>query len=251
MKFARYEVNGEVRYGVVEGDSVTETSGPPTGPYEVLKNRSALGDVRLLAPIVPGKMLAIGLNYRSHVGDRTPPSVPEPFIKTPSSLVGPGDDIVLPRESARVHEEAELAVVIGTRCKGASRANALDFVLGYTCANDVSERDWQAGDLQWWRAKSSDTFTPLGPFIVTGLDPSDLALEGRVNGSVVQQSSTSDLLHDVPAIIEWISKVMTLEPGDVILTGTPGQTATIRAGDHVEVEVEGIGVLSNPVADEA
>ena len=250
MKFARYEVDGEVRHGIVDGETVTEISGPPTRAYEVTENRSALGDVRLLAPIVPGKMLAIGLNYRSHVGDRTPPSVPEPFIKTLSSLIGPGDEIVLPRESTTVHEEAELAVVMGSRCKGATRENALDFVLGYTCANDVSERNWQAGDLQWWRAKSSDTFTPLGPFIVTGLDPSDLALEGRVNGSVVQQSSTSDLIHDVPAIIEWISKVMTLEPGDVILTGTPGQTATIHAGDRVEVEVEGIGVLANPVAAE-
>ncbi len=250
MKFARYEVDGEVRHGVVEGDSVTGISGPPTGAYEVTGEASALSDVKLLAPVLPGKILAIGLNYRSHVGDRTPPSVPEPFIKTPSSLIGPGDDIVLPKDSATVHAEAELAVVMGARCKGATRKNALDFVLGYTCGNDVSERGWQAGDLQWWRAKSSDTFTPLGPFIVTGLDPSDLPLEGRVNGGVVQKSSTSDLIHDVPAIIEWITSVMTLEPGDVVLTGTPGQTATIHAGDRVEVEVEGVGVLANPVVSE-
>ena len=235
---------------MVEDGDVTRISDPPWGNYIPSASRTALENVRLLPPVVPGKILAIGLNYRSHVGDRTPPSVPEPFIKTPSSLIGPGDDIVLPKHSATVHEEAELAVVMGARCKGATRENALDFVLGYTCGNDVSERGWQAGDLQWWRAKSSDTFTPLGPFIVTGLDPSDLALEGRVNGEVVQQSSTSDLIHDVPAIIEWISSVMTLEPGDVVLTGTPGQTATIRAGDRVEVEVEGIGVLANPVAAE-
>ena len=250
MKFARYESNGHVSHGIVEGDSVAPISGPPTGEYEVVGDGVALADVNLLAPIQPGKLLAIGLNYASHVGDRTPPSVPEPFIKTPSSLIGPGDSIVLPRESVTVHEEAELVVVIGARCKRATRENALDFVFGYTCGNDVSERGWQAGDLQWWRAKSSDTFSPLGPFIVTGLDPSDLAIEGRVNGEVVQQSSTSDLIHDVPAIIEWVSKSMTLEPGDVIFTGTPGQTATIHAGDRVEVEIGDIGVLANPVVAE-
>ncbi len=250
MKFARYERNGRIQYGMIEGDAITRVTAPPWDNYIPTPSRTTLDNVRLLAPILPGKILAIGLNYRSHVGDRTPPSVPEPFIKTPSSLIGPEDEIVLPRESNTVHAEAELAVVMGARCKGATRENALDYVVGYTCANDVSERDWQAGDLQWWRAKSSDTFTPLGPIIVTDLDPSDLALEGRVNGEVVQQSSTSDLIHDVPAIIEWISSVMTLEPGDVILTGTPGRTATIRAGDRVEVEVEGIGVLANPVVAE-
>ena len=195
-------------------------------------------------------MVAIGLNYKSHLGDREPPKVPEPFFKTPSCVVGQSDAIVLPRESNLVQEEAELAVVFGKRCRGATRANALDYVFGYTCANDVSERNWQSGDLQWWRAKSSDTFGPIGPFIVTGLNPGNLAIEARLNGEVVQKSNTSDLLYDVPTIIEWVSKVMTLEPGDLILTGTPGTTATLNPGDTVEIELDGIGVLSNPVVAE-
>ena len=251
MKFARYERDGRIQYGILEGDGdVTRVSAPPWESYVPSASRTSLSNVRLLPPVAPSKIIAIGLNYGSHLGDRTPPSVPEPFIKTPSSLTAPGGEIVLPRDSRVVHAEAELAVVMGRRCKRASQDNALEFVAGYTCANDVSERGWQAGDLQWWRAKSSDTFTPLGPFIVTGIDPSDLALEGRVNGKVVQQSRTSDLIYGVPAIIEWVSSVMTLEPGDVILTGTPGQTAQIHAGDTVEVEVEGIGVLSNGVVSE-
>ena len=140
MKFARYEANGQVRHGIVEGETVTDITAPPIEDYEVTATQRALSDVRLLSPIVPGKILAIGLNYRSHVGDREPPKVPEPFIKTPSSLIGPGDDIVLPRDATVVHEEAELAVVIGSRCKNTTRENALDYVLGYTCGNDVSER---------------------------------------------------------------------------------------------------------------
>ena len=250
MRYARYEADGGARYGIVEGDSITPISAEPWAEHQAAGEPVPLSGVRLLAPAAPSKLVAIGLNYRSHLGDREPPKVPEPFLKTPSCVVGPGDAIVLPAESAVVQEEAELAVVIGTRCRRASRQDALGFVFGYTCANDVSERDWQSGDLQWWRAKSSDTFGPLGPVIATGLDPSGLAIEARVNGEVVQQSSTADLLFDVPAIIEWVSRAMTLEPGDVILTGTPGTTATLSAGDTVEVELEGIGVLSNPVASE-
>ncbi len=250
MKFARYEAGGQVHHGIVEDETVTDITASPVDDYQVTQTKRSLSDVRLLAPILPGKLVAIGLNYKSHLGDREPPSVPEPFLKTPSSLVGPGDDIVLPRESNKVQEEAELTVVIGRRCKGATKANALEYVLGYTCGNDVSERNWQRGDLQWWRAKSADTFTPLGPFIVTGLDPANLDLEARVNGETVQKSNTSDLLYDVPTIIEWVTRVMTLEPGDVILTGTPGQPGDLHDGDTVEIEVEGVGVLSNPVRAE-
>ena len=250
MKYARYEAEGAVSYGIVDGDSITPISAEPWAEHQVAGDAVPLSGVRLLAPATPSKLVAIGLNYRSHLGDREPPSVPEPFLKTPSCVVGPGDPIVLPAESAVVQEEAELAVVIGRPCRRASRADALSFVFGYTCANDVSERGWQSGDLQWWRAKSSDTFGPLGPVIATGIDPSGLAIEARVNGEVVQKSTTADLLFDVPAIIEWVSRAMTLEPGDVILTGTPGTTATLSAGDEVQVELEGIGVLSNPVTAE-
>ena len=254
-KFARYEAHGEVAYGVVEGDSVKQITTSPLEDYEVTDHTHTLSEVRLLAPVVPSKIVAIGLNYKSHLGDREPPKVPEPFMKTTSSLAGPNQDIVIPREaiedSITIQEEAELSLVIGKRCKRASRADALSYVLGLTCGNDVSARQWQRGDLQWWRAKSSDTFSPIGPFIVTDLDPGNLDLVARINGKVVQDSNTSDLLYDVPTIIEFVSKMMTLEPGDVIMTGTPGQPGDLHPGDTVEVEIEGIGVLSNPVTAEA
>ena len=253
-KYARYEAHGETAYGVVEGDTVKQLTGPPYEAHEVTNHTHALSEVKLLSPVVPNKVVAIGLNYRSHLGDRTPPKVPEPFLKTASSVVGPGESVVIPRdakaEGVKVQPEAELSLVIGKRCKGATKANALSYVLGYTCGNDVSARDWQENDMQWWRAKSSDTFTPLGPFIVTDLDPGNLHLMGRINGKVVQDQLTSDLLHDVPTIIEFVSRVMTLEPGDVIMTGTPGRPGDIHEGDVMEIEVEGIGVLSNPVRAE-
>ncbi len=253
-KYARYEAHGETAYGVVEGDTVRQLTGPPYEVHEVTDHIHALSDVKLLSPVVPSKVVAIGLNYKSHLGDRATPKVPEPFFKTPSSVIGPGESVVIPRdaiiEGVRVQPEAELSLVIGKRCKGATKANALSYVLGYTCGNDISARDWQRNDLQWWRAKSSDTFTPLGPFIVTDLDPGNLHLIGRINGKVVQDQVTSDLLYDVPTIIEFVSRVMTLEPGDVIMTGTPGAPGDIHEGDVMEIEVEGIGVLRNPVTTE-
>ena len=238
----------------MEGDTVKQLTAAPYEDHQVTDHTHSLSDVKLLAPVVPGKVVAIGLNYRSHLGDRTPPSVPEPFFKTTSSVIGTGDTVVIPRdaitEGVQVQPEAELSLVIGKRCKGATKANALSFVLGYTCGNDISARDWQANDLQWWRAKSSDTFTPLGPFIVTDLDPGNLHLIGRINGEVVQDQVTSDLLYDVPTIIEFVSRVVTLEPGDVIMTGTPGRPGDVHKGDVMEIEVEGIGVLRNPVTEE-
>jgi 2-keto-4-pentenoate hydratase/2-oxohepta-3-ene-1,7-dioic acid hydratase in catechol pathway len=180
--------------------------------------------------------------------------VPEPFFKVPTSIIGPDEAIVIPRaaieEDVNVQPEGEMSLVIGKKCKGATKANALDFILGYTCGNDVSARDWQRGDLQWWRAKSSDTFSAVGPFIVTDMTHNDMHLICRVNGEVVQEQNTSDLLHDVPRIIEFVSSVVTLLPGDVIMTGTPGTPGNIKKGDVVEVEIKGIGVLKNPVTAE-
>ncbi len=250
MKFARYEAHGEVAYGAVDGDVVRQLSASPFERYEVTDHSHPLSEVKLLSPVVPGKILAMALNYKSHLAGHEVPKVPEPFLKPPSSLIGPGDTIILPKDAGNVQEEGELTVVIGKRCKGATKANALSYVLGYTCGNDVSVRPWQSGDVQWWRAKGSDTFAPLGPFIATDLDPGNLQLQARVNGKVVQKSSTSDLLYDVPTIIEFISRVVTMEPGDVIMTGTPGEPGDIRDGDTVEVEIEGIGVLSNVVRAE-
>ena len=254
MKYARYEAHGEIAYGVVEGDSVKEITAAPFEDHDVTDHTHGLSEVTLLAPVVPGKIVAIGLNYKSHLGDREPPKVPEPFFKTASALIGPDDPIVIPREAieegVHVQPEAEFSVVIGKRCKRVSRADALSYVLGYTCGNDVSARDWQRNDLQWWRAKSSDTFAPVGPYVVSDLDPGNVRLIGRINGKITQEQSTSDLVYDVPRIIEFVSSVLTLEPGDVIMTGTPGSPGDIHAGDTVEVEVEGVGVLRNPVTAE-
>ena len=253
-KYARYEAHGETAYGLLEGDVVKQLTAPPFEDHQVTDHTHPLSEVRLLAPVVPSKVVAIGLNYKSHLGGREPPQVPEPFLKTTSSVIGTGSPIVIPRdatkEGVKIQPEAELTVVIGKTCKGATRANALSYVLGYTCGNDVSAREWQRNDLQWWRAKSSDTFTPLGPFIVTDLDPSKLHITARISGETVQDQSTSDLLYDVPTIIEFVTRAMTLVPGDVIMTGTPGRPGDIHAGDTVEIEIDEIGVLSNPVAAE-
>ena len=254
MKYARYEAHGETAYGVVDGDSVKQLTASPLEDHEVTDHEHALSEVKLLAPIVPGKIVAIGLNYKSHLGDRVPPSVPEPFFKTQSALIGPDEPIVIPREAieegVNIQPEAEFSLVIGKRCRRASADDALDYILGYTCGNDVSARNWQRNDLQWWRAKSSDTFAPVGPYIETDLDPGNVRLIGRINGEVVQEQLTSDLLYGIPRIIEFVSSVLTLEPGDVIMTGTPGAPGDIHPGDTVEVEVEGVGVLRNPVVAE-
>ena len=252
--YARYLADGEIHHGTVEGDSVRDLTAAPYKAHDATDRVRALDAVKLLSPVMPGKVVAIGLNYRSHLGDRTPPRVPEPFFKTASSVVGPGDDIIIPKEAlaegVNVQPEAELALVIGKTARRVSAEDALDYVLGYTCGNDVSARTWQANDLSWWRAKSSDTFTPLGPVIVSGLDPSDLRLVGRINGEISQEQTTGDLLYGVPRIIEFVSSVLTLNPGDVIMTGTPGSPSNIGDGDVVDVEIDGIGKLSNPVRNE-
>ncbi len=254
-KYARYEAHGEIAYGIVEGDTVTQITAAPYENYQITDHTHPLSDVKVLAPVVPSKIVAIGLNYRSHLGDRTPPAVPEPFMKTTSALVGQGDDIVIPREAieegVKVQPEAELSLVIGKTAKRVSQADALDYVLGYTCGNDVSARGWQQNDLQWARAKSSDTFAPVGPFIVSDLDPSALRLICRINGKVAQDQFTSDLLYDVPRILEFVTQTITLNPGDVVMTGTPGAPGDIHDGDVVEVEITEIGTLSNPVKAEA
>ena len=252
--FARYSFGGTKGYGIVDGEFINRIKGLPYDDYEVTNETRPLSEVRLLAPIEPSKIIAIGLNYKSHLGDREPPSVPEPFLKTPSSIIGPNDSIIIPREALEeninIQEEAELTVVIGKRCKRVKKDDALNYVLGYTCGNDVSSRPWQRNDLQWWRAKSSDTFTAIGPVIVTDLDPFNLDIKARVNGNTAQDSNTSDLLYDLPTIIEFVTRAMTLEPGDVIMTGTPGEPVDIKAGDTVEIELEGVGVLRNPVENE-
>ena len=253
-KYVRFSAHAETAYGIVEGTQVKQITGTPFGIHEITSISHSLSSIQLLAPVIPKKIVAIGLNYRSHLGDREPPKVPEPFLKTTTSVIGHQDPIIIPKEAreqgVKVQPEAEMAVVIGKNCRRVSKEDALNYVLGYTCGNDVSARDWQSNDLQWWRAKSSDTFSPIGPMIVSDLAPGNLQLTCRINGEIVQKQTTADLLHDVPTIIEFVSSVMTLEVGDVIMTGTPGKPGDITDGDTVEVELEGVGVLLNPVRDE-
>jgi len=179
------------------------------------------------------------------------PKKPELFLKPSSSIVGPEETIVLPRDAGRVDYEGELVAVIGRLCRGVGPEEALTYVFGYTCGNDVSARHWQRDDLQWWRAKGSDTFSPVGPYIATGLDPAALELRTRLNGREVQAANTGTLIHGVAALIAFASRVMTLEPGDLVFTGTPGETGRLSEGDVVEVEIGGIGVLRNAVRAEA
>lgn len=210
-----------------------------------------LADVRLLAPILASKVICIGKNYAAHAAEMggEAPKDPVIFLKPNTSIIGPNVPIVRPATSNQVDYEGELAIVIGQPCKDVKAARALDVVLGYTVANDVTARDHQRADGQWTRGKSYDTFCPLGPWIETKLDASDLEIVTEVDGEEKQRSRTSLFLHDIPKIIEWVSAVMTLLPGDVILTGTPEGVGPIVAGQTVSITVEGIGTLSNPVAD--
>jgi len=249
--FARYEYLGAIRYGLVDRDIVSELSGGLFDPPATTGRELALADVKLLAPCEPPKMLAVGLNYRSHLGSRPAPRIPGIFYKPVSSIQNPGGPIVIPPDAVDVHYEGELVVVIGKTVNKASRDEAAAAVFGVTCGNDVSDRNWQRGegkDLQWWRAKGSDTFSPFGPFIVTGLNYGDMGLETRLNGEVVQSQRTSDLIFDIPEVVRFISQWVTLVPGDVIFSGTPGETRRMKPGDVVEVVIEGVGTLSNPVA---
>ena len=250
-RYIRYRHNSTDSYGTLDGETVRELRGDLFGDHKETGARHRLADVKLLHPCEPPKILAVGLNYKSHLGERKSPEHPEIFYKPVTSLQHPEESIVIPSSAKNVHYEGELVLVIGKRVKRASAAEAREAIFGVTCGNDVSERDWQGGaekDLQWWRAKGADTFGPLGPVIVRGIDYGNLLLQTRLNGSVVQKQYTSDLIFDGPAIVSWISQCVTLTPGDVIYTGTPGHTSRMNEGDVVEVEIESIGVLRNRVA---
>jgi len=249
--FVRYHCDNRTCYGLLDGRTVHELRGRPFEEVAPTGRSVPLDAVRLLPPCEPTKIIAIGRNYRSHLGGRPAPEAPGLFAKFPSCLVGPGDDIVFPPGAADVHYEGEMVVVIGKRARLVQPGTSSHVVFGVTAGNDVSERLWQAHDLQWLRAKSSDTFGPLGPAIVRGLHYDDLLLETRVNGEVRQSQRTRDLLFDVDALICYITRVITLEPGDLIFTGTPGTTQALAPGDLVEVELEGVGVLGNRVAARA
>jgi 2-keto-4-pentenoate hydratase/2-oxohepta-3-ene-1,7-dioic acid hydratase in catechol pathway len=244
-RYVRYEANGQIAYGILTGDVIEELSGDILANPAKTGRRITLPDARLLAPIEPRKVIAVGLNYKSHLGNRQPAPYPGLFAKYPTSIVGPGANIVIPSDAKNVHYEGELVVVMGRRASQVSEADAPGYVFGVTAGNDVSERDWQSADLQWFRAKATDTFGPIGPAIVTGLNYNDVLLETLLNGEVVQSQRTSDLLFNVAAIVSYVSRYVTLEPGDLIFTGTPGTTRAFKAGDTVEVRIEGIGTLRN------
>jgi 2-keto-4-pentenoate hydratase/2-oxohepta-3-ene-1,7-dioic acid hydratase in catechol pathway len=250
-KYVRFRRGSDAAYGILDGDTIREIEGNLFDARKETGARHKLSAVKLLYPCEPPKMLAVGLNYRSHLGNRPAPSRPEIFYKPVSALQNPEDPIVIPKGAKNVHFEGEIVIVVGKRASRVSASEAKDHIFGVTCGNDVSERDWQNGsdkDLQWWRAKGADTFAPLGPAIAAGIDYGKLLLQTRVNGEVKQKQYTSDLLFDCPAIVSWISQAVTLEPGDVIYTGTPGTTSRLNPGDVVEIDIEGIGVLRNKVA---
>jgi len=253
QRIVRYERNGTVSYGLLDGDG--RIAPLPGGPYDDLAPGGdvvALGDVRLLCPIASPRIFGVGLNYVSHAQEMNlpQPKVPMLFMKPSTSAVGPGEPIVYPPEAKNLHFEAEVAVVIGKEGRHVSEENAADLILGYTCGNDVSERVIQRAEMDQGClliGKGYDSFNPLGPLIATGLDPANIGLIGRVNGEERQRNNTSDLIYSIASLIAYMSAAMTLLPGDVIMTGTPSGVGPIVPGDTVEIEVEGVGVLSNPV----
>ncbi len=251
MKIARFSTGGDPRFGIVDDDEIVVLRGDPMfNGFDTTEERIPLADVKLLAPVIPrSKVVAVGRNYREHAAElgNEAPSEPLLFLKPNTSVIGPGDSIVRPPQSSRVDFEGELAIVIGSIAKNVSEADAASVVFGYTVANDVTARDLQEKDGQWARAKGFDTFCPLGPVIETEFEVANQAIETRVNGEVRQSGRLDEMVHSVASVIAYASAVFTLLPGDVILTGTPAGVGPIMAGDTVEVTVEGIGTLSNPV----
>jgi len=249
-KYIRYRHDGAPHYGILQDGVVHQLEGDLLGPHRETRVTLPLDGVQLLNPCQPTKVVAVGRNYKSHLGNRTHPVHPEIFYKPLTSLQDPECPIIIPRDATEVHYEGEMVVVVGRRLKDSTPEQAVAAIFGVTCGNDVTERNWQYGekrDVQWWRAKGSDTFAPAGPAIVTGLDPDDLLVETRVNGEVVQRERTADFIFDCGTFLSWISGWVTLLPGDIVYTGTPGATRRLSSGDVVEVEVEGVGVLRNPV----
>ena len=251
MRIARVSVPGVEFpvYGVITGEKIELITGLPwpdiSDPVAALN----LADVKILAPVIPSKVVCVGKNYADHAKEMggDVPAEPVIFIKPNTTVIGDGDFIVLPPQSVNVHHEAELAIVIGALAKNVDIDRADEVIFGYTCANDVTARDLQNSDGQWTRSKSFDTFCPLGPWIETDLDPEDLAISCLVNGETRQYGNTSDLVRSAREMVSWISHMMTLLPGDVILTGTPAGVSAIAAGDSVTVTIQDIGSLTNPV----
>jgi 2-keto-4-pentenoate hydratase/2-oxohepta-3-ene-1,7-dioic acid hydratase in catechol pathway len=248
MKLVRYLHQGSSRCGILDGNEITELD---SGFFGTVKpgRKLPLSGAKLLSPCTPSKIVAVGLNYRDHAEELGFPIPEEPviFLKPPTTVIGPGDEIRYPVASSRVDFEAELGIVIREQARNITPAQAWSHILGFTCANDVTARDLQKKDGQWTRAKSFDTFCPIGPWIETDLDPGDLLIESYLNNERKQSSRTSRFIFTVPRVVSFIAGIMTLEPGDVIITGTPAGIGPMQRGDEIEVRIEGIGSLRNIV----
>jgi 2-keto-4-pentenoate hydratase/2-oxohepta-3-ene-1,7-dioic acid hydratase in catechol pathway len=249
-RYIRYSAKDQTSYGILEDHTIRELRGSIFHGAEPTGVTAQLAEVKLLAPCEPSKVIAVGRNYKSHIADRgiDLPKEPGLFWKPNSCIIGTEEDIVIPEGANNVHYEAELVLVIGKKGRNISEAEAAKHIFGITAGNDVSERDWQKNDLQWFRAKGSDTFGALGPAIVQGLNYNDVLVESRLNGEVRQSQRTRDLIFPADFVVSYVSRFVTLLPGDVIYTGTPGTTKPMTAGDLIEVEVEGVGTLRNRVA---
>ena len=246
-KYVRYEHEGNVSYGILDGDTIHELRGSVFDSQQRTGRKVHLQEARLLTPTVPKKVIAVGFNYKSHLDDRPPALEPGIFAKFPTSLI-PHDGVITYYEDATdLHYEGEMVLIIGKTAKSVSEAEAADYVFAVAPGNDISERKWQSDDLQWFRAKGADTFGPVGPVMVSGVDYNDLLLQTRLNGEVKQSQRTKDLIFNTSAIVSYVSRYVTLEAGDMIFTGTPGATSAMQPGDIVEVELEGVGVLRNRV----
>jgi 2-keto-4-pentenoate hydratase/2-oxohepta-3-ene-1,7-dioic acid hydratase in catechol pathway len=248
--YVKYEASGRVSWGLLEGEIIRELQGNVFEGAKPNGRTLKVAAVKLLPPADAKKVIAAGLNYRSHIGEQAPAKYVGLFAKMPTSLVGHGADIVYPADATNLHYEAEVCVVIGKRAKNIAEAAVKEHVFGIAPCNDVSERAWQKADLQWFRAKGADTFGPIGPAVVRGADYNHLTLVGRHNGKVVQESTTDLLIFSIDSVVSYVSRYVTLEPGDVIFTGTPGTTQAMKPGDSIEVEIKGLGVLRNTVVAE-
>jgi len=252
LKIVRFSFGSKVQYGALSGGIVRVIHGSPFESFDITGDEFLLDEIDILAPVQPSKIVAVGLNYKDHALELNMDVLDEPiiFIKPPTSLIGPNKKIIYPAMSKQVDYEAELGIVIKDKVRDVSKEEAEKYILGFTCANDVTARDLQQKDIQWTRAKSFDTFSPIGPCVETEIDPKNLSVELLLNGEVKQSSNTSNMIFDVYFLVSFISRIMTLFPGDVIMTGTPPGVGPMQVGDVVEVKIEEIGVLKNIVVSE-
>ena len=245
MRLVRFSSEGSTSYGVLDGDSIRQITGHPFAEINYSGETFALADVKLLAPVEPKKIVLVGLNFASHAAEihQETPSEPLIFFKPSSAIVASGEEIVLPHQSTQVEIEAELTVVIGKRAKNVAKEKVGDYILGYTVSNDVTARDIQFSDLQWARSKAFDSFCPVGPWIETDFDPGNKRISSTINGETKQDASTSEMVYSPDFLISYISQNFTLEPGDIVLTGSPAGISSVVAGDVVQCSIEGIGTL--------